>query len=244
MVRPMAVSIAVLGDRNTGHLTHREIDATIQLLPADVDARWLPSPEAESAVLADGLWVVPGTPYRDERAVMEAIRRARTAGMPILGTCGGFQHMLVEFARNVAGLEEAAHAECDPDAPDPVVARLSCSLVGEERPVTAIAGTRLAELCGTEPFTGFHWCNYGLAPGREAALVAAGLVVSARAPDAGVEAVELPGHPFYVATLFQPQVGSSGSRRRHPLIDALISAARGADPVARLAKAHGLVGDE
>ena len=46
MVRPMAVSIAVLGDRNTGHLTHREIDATIQLLPADVDARWLPSPNA------------------------------------------------------------------------------------------------------------------------------------------------------------------------------------------------------
>jgi CTP synthase (UTP-ammonia lyase) len=193
----MAVSIAVLGDRNTDHLTHREIDATLELMPADVDARWLPSPEAESAVEADGLWVVPGTPYRDGGAVLAQIRRARTAGMPILGTCGGFQHMLVEFARNAAGLEDAAHAETDPDAADPVVARLSCSLV-----------------------------------------------VSARAPDAGVEAVELPGHPFYVATLFQPQVGSSASGRLHPLIDALISAARGADPVPGLAKADRLVGHE
>ena len=135
--------------------------------------------------------------------------------------------MLVEFARNVAGLADAAHAETDPDAADPVVARLSCSLVGEERPVTAVAGTRVAELCGTEPFTGFHWCSYGLVPEREAALVAAGLVVSARAPDAGVEAVELPGHPFYVATLFQPQVGSSASGRLHPLIAALCAAADG-----------------
>jgi CTP synthase (UTP-ammonia lyase) len=213
-------------------------------MPADVDARWLPSLEAESAVEADGVWVVPGTPYRDGEAVLAQIRRSRTAGMPILGTCGGFQHMLVEFARNVAGLADAAHAETDPDAADPVVARLSCSLVGEERPVTAVAGTRVAELCGTEPFTGFHWCSYGLVPEREAALVAAGLVVSARAPDAGVEAVELPGHPFYVATLFQPQVGSSASGRLHPLIGALISAARGADPVARLAKADRLVGHE
>ena len=142
----MAVSIAVLGDRNLEHLTHREIDATLELLPADVDARWLPSPDAASAAAAEGLWVVPGTPYRDDDAVLEAIHRARAAGMPMLGTCGGFQYMLVEFARNVAGLGDAAHAETAPDAPDPVVARLSCSLVGEERQVSAVPGTRVAEL--------------------------------------------------------------------------------------------------
>jgi CTP synthase (UTP-ammonia lyase) len=240
----MAVSIAVLGDRNPEHLTHREIDATLALMPADVDAQWLPTPQAESAAGADGVWVAPGTPYRDAAAVLDAIRLARTAGRPILGTCGGFQHMVLEYARNVAGIAEAAHAETDPDASDPVVAPLACSLVAEERPVTAVAGTRVASLCGTAPFTGFHWCNYGLAPDREAALVAAGLVVAARAPDAGVEAVELPGHPFYVATLFQPQVRSSASGRLHPLIEALVSAARGADAVPSLAKVESLVGDE
>ena len=240
----MVVSIAVLGDRKPEYLTHREIDATLVLMPADVDARWVPTPQAESAAGADGLWVAPGTPYRDDDAVLEAIRVARTTGTPILGTCGGFQYMLLEFARNVAGLEDAAHAEADPDASDPVLSRLSCSLVGEERPVTPVAGTRFAGLCGTEPFTGFHWCNYGLVASREAALVEAGLVVAARAPDAGVEAVELPDHPFYLATLFQPQVGSSTSGRLHPVIGALISAARGAHAVPSLAKADGLVGDE
>ncbi len=240
----MAVSIAVLGDRNVDHLTHPELDATLELMPADVAARWLPSPDAAAAAGADGLWVVPGTPYRDGDAVLEAIRRARNAGMPMLGTCGGFQYMLVEFARNVAGMGEAAHAETDPGAAEPVVARLSCSLVGEERQVTAVPGTRLADLCGTAPLTGFHWCNYGLAPAREAALVAAGLVVAARAPDAGVEAVELPGHPFHLATLFQPQVGSSARGRLHPLVEALISAARGAHAPARLPEADRLVGHE
>jgi len=87
----MAVSIAVLGDRNLEHLTHREIDATLELLPADVDARWLPSPDAASAAAAEGLWVVPGTPYRDDDAVLEAIHRARAAGMPMLGTCGTYK---------------------------------------------------------------------------------------------------------------------------------------------------------
>jgi CTP synthase (UTP-ammonia lyase) len=240
----MPVSIAVLGDRNVEYLTHREIDATLGLVPADVDARWLPSPEAASASEADGLWVVPGTPYRDDDSVLEAIRRARTAGMPTLGTCGGFQYMVVEFARNAARMGKAAHAETDPDASDAVVARLSCSLVGVERQITAVAGTRVGSLCGSTPFTGFHWCNYGLAPEHEGVLVGAGLVVSARAPDAGVEAVELPGHPFYVATLFQPQVGSSSTGRLHPLIAALISAARRADPMARLAEADRLVDDE
>ena len=72
--------------------------------------------------------------------------------MPILGTCGGFQYMAVEFARNVAGIAGAGHEEVDPDTEDIVVGRLACSLVGEERVVTALPGTRLAALCGIEPF--------------------------------------------------------------------------------------------
>jgi CTP synthase (UTP-ammonia lyase) len=219
--------IAVLGDRDPSYLTHRELDAALELMPAGVDAGWVPtdSAEARGAAAFDALWVVPGTPYRDEDAVLAAIEEARRGGTPILGTCGGFQHMLLEFARNAAGIEDAAHEETDPGAEDPVLARLSCSLVGEERTVTAVPGTRVAELCGTEPFAGFHWCNYGLDGRYTARLAAAGLVISAHADDAGVEAVELPDHAFYVATLFQPQVGSSRSGELHPLLVALAAAA-------------------
>jgi CTP synthase (UTP-ammonia lyase) len=133
--------------------------------------------------------------------------------------------MTVEFARNVAGITGAGHAETDPDAEHVVVGRLACSLVGEQRMVSAVPGTRLASLCGSEPFHGLHWCNFGLSASYVDRLVAAGLVLSARADDAGVEAFELPGHPFYLATLFQPQMGSSSRDSLHPVLAALVAAA-------------------
>jgi CTP synthase (UTP-ammonia lyase) len=228
----VSVRIALIGDRDPSHLTHREIDATLRLMPADVDAGWVATDAAGPATAAaDAVWIVPGTPYRDDAAVYAAITTARTRGIPILGTCGGFQYMMVELARNVAGMPEAAHAETDPDAATHVVVPLACSLVGRERTVATVPGTRVAALCGTAPFAGFHFCSYGLAEHVVGRLVGAGLVVSAAAPDAGVEAVELPSHPFYVATLFQPQVGSSRTGVLHPLVGALVDAARSAAAV-------------
>jgi CTP synthase (UTP-ammonia lyase) len=212
--------IAALGDRDPRFLTHREIDAATRLTPDGVSIRWLATDGARVDGY-DGLWVLPGTPYRDEAAVFEAIRFARESGMPILGTCGGFQYMAVEFARAVARIVGAGHGETNPDAEAVVVGGLACSLVGEERMVRTVAGTRVAAICGTEPFVGFHWCNYGLADAYAKRLTAAGLVLSAFADDAGIEAFELPDHPFYVATLFQPQVGSSQRRELPPLLAAL-----------------------
>lgn len=224
----MPARIALVGDRDPSYLTHREIDATVALMPAGVEAGWIATDGPQAGHLAefDALWILPGTPYRDDRPVYAGIQHARREGVPILGTCGGFQHMVVEFARNAAGIAGAGHAESDPDAGAQVIAPLQCSLVGEERTVSTVPGTLVAELCGEAPFSGFHWCSYGLAPAFLDRLVAAGLVVSATAADAGAEALELPGHPFFVATLFQPQVGSSQSRTLHPLIAALVHAAQ------------------
>jgi CTP synthase (UTP-ammonia lyase) len=221
------VRIAVIGDHNSDFVTHRELDATLRLLPDWAQATWVATDSATRQLdAADGIWVAPGSPYRDDDGVFAAIGAARERGVPLLATCSGFQYALVEFARSVAGLGRAAHAEIDPEAEAPVVAPLACSLVGERRTVTCVPGTRLASICGTEPFSGFHWCNYGLADGYEQELVAAGLVFSAHAEDAGVEAAELPGHPFFIGTLFQPQVGSSNGGPLHPLIRAFLDAAR------------------
>jgi CTP synthase (UTP-ammonia lyase) len=231
MTRP--ARIAVLGDRNLDYVTHRELDAALGLFPEWARGSWVATDadDVETALAqADGVWVTPGTPYRDDDAVYDAIRGARERGQPLLGTCGGFQYTVVELARGLAGLD-ARHAETDPDADALVAAPLACSLVGETRAVTCVPGTRLAEICGTEPFVGFHWCNYGLAPAFEDVLADAGVVISARAPDAGVEGIELPGHPFFVATLFQPQVGALAGGPLHPLIAAFLDAARA--PVAR-----------
>ena len=219
-------NIFLLGDRDTNSVTHRELDAAIGLLPSGVRARWVgtDTPDAMQTLDADAVWVVPGSPYRNDAAVYSAITSARTSGQPFLGTCGGFQYAVVEFARNVAGIADADHAETTPDGSNLVVGRLACSLIGQERDVTAVPGTRMHDLCGDAPFVGFHWCNYGLAPAYADRLAEHGLVIAARADDAGVEAVELPNHPFFLATLFQPQIGSIAGRPLHPVIEAFVAA--------------------
>jgi CTP synthase (UTP-ammonia lyase) len=218
--------IALLGDRDPRFVTHRALDATVEKLPDGVRAEWVgtDTPAARDLQGFDGIWAMPGTPYRDDDAVLVAIDRAIDDGRPLLGTCGGFQYALLALARR-AGIDHAAHAEVEPGALDPVVAPLSCSLVGEEREVTCVPGTRLAAICGVAPFTGFHWCSYGLADPFVAPLADAGVVVSAHAPDAGVEGIELRDHPFFVATLFQPQVGALNGGPLHPLVTAFVQAA-------------------
>jgi CTP synthase (UTP-ammonia lyase) len=219
-------NIFLLGDRDGSSPTHRELDAAIELLPGGVTARWVgtDSPDAVRTSHADAVWVVPGSPYRNAAAVYSAISSARTSGQPFLGTCGGFQCAVVEFARNVAGIGDADHAETTPDGNNLVVDRLACSLIAQERNITAIPGTRMHALCGDAPFVGFHWCNYGLAPAYADRLVERGLVIAARADDAGVEAVELRNHPFFLATLFQPQIGSMAGKPLHPVIEAFVAA--------------------
>lgn len=223
----MVTAIALLGDRDTAHVTHRAIDAVADQVRSSQQLRWIPTDSRDAAALDEfgGVWLVPGTPYRDEVFVYDVLRHRRAAGLPTLGTCGGFQYMLVEFARDAAGLTDAAHGEAEPATPTPVVGPLACSLLGEVRRVEAVPGTRLAEVCGVEPFDGFHWCSYGLAKRYASRLEAAGLVFNAHAPDAGVEGFELPGHPFYMGTLFQPQMDALRGEPVHPLIRAFIGAA-------------------
>src|SRR3954451_8669912 len=81
----VALAIAALGDRNPTYLTHREIDSTIALAP---EIRWVGTEDARIDGY-DGLWVLPGTPYRHVQSALETTRFAREDAMPILGTCGG-----------------------------------------------------------------------------------------------------------------------------------------------------------
>jgi CTP synthase (UTP-ammonia lyase) len=218
--------ILALGDRNPEYLTHRELDAAFLLMPDGVECSWTATDTSQARDLesADAVWLLPGTPYRDDAAAYAAVDYCRRSGTPFLGTCGGFQYACVELARTLAGITSAAHAETDPDADELIVVPLQCSLYGETRQVEPVPGTRLAAFCGDAPFAGFHWCGYGLSQRVEAHLQSAGIVISARAADAGVEAIELSDHPFFIATAFQPQIGAGESGALHPLISALVQA--------------------
>lgn len=224
------MNILALGDRDASYVTHRELDAAFALMPDDVECGWVgtDSRAAREPGAADAVWLLPGSPYRDDAVAYAAIRHCLESGAPFLGTCGGFQYACVTLARSLAKIHGAAHAESDPQGRKFVITPLACSLYGEQRLVQPVPRTRLASICGTEPFLGFHWCGYGLDPAVEQLLQDAGVVLSARAADAGVEAIELPDHPFFIATAFQPQVGVSDAKELHPLIEAFLEAGHAA----------------
>ncbi|MDX3574779.1 glutamine amidotransferase-related protein [Streptomyces sp. ID05-47C] len=222
--------IALVGDHSPNVVSHTRIPLLLDALAARdrlvLDAYWIPSAdaEAEGAVRGfDAVWVVPGSPYRSEAGVLAAIRTAREEGIPFLGTCGGFQHALLEFARDVCGLTRAAHAENDPDAEDPLLEPLACSLEGHEDTVLLEPGSLAREVIGRESTVERYSCRYGLSRHADT-LVAHGLRFSGRDARGEVRTAELPGHPFFLASLFQPELSGDGSRP-HPMIRGLARAA-------------------
>ncbi|MEO7598840.1 MAG: hypothetical protein ABIV50_07905, partial [Opitutus sp.] len=129
------------------------------------------------------------------------------SGRPFLGTCGGFQHALIEFARNVLGINEADHAETNPNADALVVTRLTCSLIEQTGELRLLPGSELHRIYGsTATHEGYH-CNYGPAVSFRERFEAAGLWFTAFDPNGEPRAAELASsaHPFFIGTLFQPE---------------------------------------
>jgi CTP synthase (UTP-ammonia lyase) len=224
----VGIRLALVGDRNERYPSHREVDAVLPMLGEDVDAEWLRTDGERVGDLSgfDAVWLMPGSPYADDRAAYAAITYARTHCVPFLGTCGGLQYAVVEFCRNVLGLAGASHAESDGTDAGNVVTALACSLFGEECEVRPVPGTRFAELVG-QPFLGMHYCNYGPSAAAVARLVDAGFVIGATADAAEAEVLDLAEHPFFVLSLFQPQVGALAGRPPHPLLREFVRQARG-----------------
>lgn len=213
--------VALLGE-DRGHRSHLELNALRPRL--GVATEWVPSDSGFAIEEYDGVWLVPGSPYADDAAVLAALTVVRERGIPFLGSCGGMQYAVVEFVRGVLG-DPATHAESDGAGEDNVVAALACSLDGEERVVTPVPGSRFAGWVDA-PFAGMHFCNYAPTSQAVARLVEAGVVVGATADDAGAEVLEFPGHPFYVTSMFQPHVGAIAGEPVHPLVTAFVEAVR------------------
>lgn len=119
--------------------------------------------------------------------------------------------MLVEHARTVLGIGDASHAESS-DAGTLIVTPLSCSLAGQSIEVDLTPGTRLAALhAGATRVTELTTCNYGLDPNRPEIASTGGMVVSGVDDTGEVRAIERTDHPFFLATLYQPQLRSTAA---------------------------------
>lgn len=227
-----AFRIGLVGDRDDSITAHRAIPRALQLAADErqclVQASWLPTdqiPDRAALQGFDGLRCVPGSPYRDTDGALRAIRFARQAGVPFLGTCGGFQHAVVEYARHVLNWADADHAETAPEAERAVISLLECGLVEACETLNAVAGSRLAAAYGSDVFSEGYRCRYGLNPRFVTSLLDGGLRAAATGPAGDVRALELADHPFFVATLFQPERAALEGRTP-PLVRAFVLALR------------------
>ena len=134
--------------------------------------------------------------------------------------------MLVEHARNVLGVTDAVHAEYGEPGVE-VVSALSCSLDDEEIELLIRPGTLLHRLYDDDGgLIERTTCNYGLNPSFETEIERSGLAICATDRSAEARAIERPDHPYFVATLYQPQLRSSPDRP-HPVLVGLVRAVRG-----------------
>ncbi len=223
---------------------------------AKVKIRWVPSDECatdEGAAKAlegvDAICVPGGFGIRGLEGKLGALKFARETQLPVLGLCLGLQCMVIEYARNVVGLEGASSSEFEPDSKFPVIATMEeqLDIVGGKGDLggtmrlglydaTLLEGSVIAETYGRTDVSERHRHRYEVNNKYRDEIAAAGLVFSGTSPDGKlVEFVELPKdvHPYYVSTQAHPEL-SSRPTKPHPLFAGLIGAALDRQSSARL----------
>ncbi len=214
---------------------------------AKVNIHWIASdscetPEGAAEHLAglDAICVPGGFGIRGIEGKLGALRYARENGIPTLGLCLGMQCMVVEYARNVAGIDEASSTEFDPDTSAPVIATMAeqLDIVDGEGDLGGtmrlglysadlLPGSIVAGVYGTDEISERHRHRYEVNNAYREQLTDAGLVISGTSPNQQlVEFVELPAdvHPYYVATQAHPELRSRPTEA-HPLFSGLVRAA-------------------
>lgn len=206
---------------------------------ASVKIRWVDAEEVEEKgarpLLAgvDGILVPGGFGTRGTEGKIVAIQYAREQKIPFLGICLGMQTAIIEYARHVIGYEDANSVELDPDTTHPVIA-----LMPEQNQVTDLGGTlRLGaypcvleegslarSLYGTDVISERHRHRYEVNNEYREELTSHGMRLCGRSPDQRiVEMMELPGHPYFIATQGHPEL-KSRPNKAHPLFYGLIRA--------------------
>jgi CTP synthase (UTP-ammonia lyase) len=221
-----SIRVGLLGEFNGQQKAHQAIPKSLAAVSeGGVETTWVSTDsveKGESLAEFHGLWCVPGMPYRSADGAISAIRYARTSHLPFLGTSAGFQYALIEYARHVLGLAEADHQKINPRAAIPLISPLAVGLPGVKARVRFMEGTHLRNAYRSPESIEEYHCSFGL-NGRYRRLIESGpLCVSAVDDQQEIRAVELDGHPFFVATLFEPEMSAGPN----PLVGAFVAACR------------------
>jgi CTP synthase len=208
---------------------HHGVEVEIDWVDAERD-------DLEQALMgADGILVPGGFGDRGIEGKIEAVRIARTNGIPYLGVCLGMQVAVIEYARNVCGMANANSSEFDQETEFPVIDLLPEQRQIEERggtmrlgadPVNLVEGSQVRATYGDEAVIyERHRHRYEVNPALRPQIEAGGLVMGGLSPDGRlVEVIELPGHPWFVASQFHPEFKSRPTRPQ-PLFRDFVGAA-------------------
>ncbi|EIQ01434.1 CTP synthase (UTP-ammonia lyase) [Opitutaceae bacterium TAV1] len=224
------IHIALLGEfdpsRETQVATINAIEHSSHQSGLETSSDWISTRDITEDLFSryHAIWIAPGCKYLDQDKLFEAIRYAREQGVPCIGTCGGFQHMILEYARHELGISNAQSQEYSPESEYLCISQLECSLRGRDMNLTFTPGSLVEHLYGSSEASERYYCSFGINPTFSEALHSGKMRITGRDPEGDVRVIEWPDHPFFLATLYVPQTRSSVDNL-HPLITGFLYAA-------------------
>ncbi len=217
--------IGIIGDYD-GRASHLATNDALQhcadKLGMMIEITWVPTKTLMEKVKLKlskfhGLWCAPGSPYQNMLGAVNGIQYARENNIPFLGTCGGFQHAVLEYGKNVLKLKELQSDEFDPYTPNIFITALTCSLVGQTRKISLMRDSSMFPIYRKTEMIEQYNCSFGLERQFQDKLNDNGFQVVGTDEMGEARIMIIPSNQFFVATLFQPQLSSTWENP-HPLI--------------------------
>ena len=227
------IKFACIGDYNPNVTAHRAIPIALEIagksLGLEVEYEWINTIDLSADLEKQlspfgGIWVVPASPYQNMDGAINAIRFARENDIPFMGTCGGYQHAILEFAQNVLGHSEADNAEVTPETDFPLIFPLACALVEQDGEIKLETGSKAAQLHGAETVIEQYRCSYGFNVAYLHLFENSDLSITGFDSDGDPRIIELAGPRFFMGTAYQPE-RSALRGETHPLISEFVRVA-------------------
>jgi CTP synthase (UTP-ammonia lyase) len=224
------IRIGIIGDYDgrPSHLaTEESLQHAAKKLEILIEYNWLPTVMfdlgQDELQHYDGLWCAPGSPYQSKNGAINAIKYARESNCPFIGTCGGFQHAVIEFGRNVLHIAALEDINFNPYVSNEYITALSCSLVGQTRHISVDKNSRLYNIYGCTEIVEKYNCSFGLNKEFQNLLNKNGFKVYGIDENEEARIMIIENNTFFIASLFQPQLSSTYDEPNSLIIEYLNS---------------------
>jgi len=223
-----SIKIGIIGDYDSERISHIATSEALvhcsRSLNVHVEIKWISTDSLEKDVEKqlsefNGLFCAPGSPYNSLKGALNGIKFARENNYPFIGTCGGFQHAVIEYLVNKLNLGDLKNDE----EKSIFITPLSCSLLGETSKILIDKTSNLYNYYKQEEIEERYNCNFGVNPEYEKLLHKDGFKIVGKDLLGEARILELPNMKFYVATLFQPQLSSTPENPHKLIIEYLKS---------------------